>query len=146
MTNANYDCAGSGTGASDGLVCGGGVVNWATQKYDGTSWSYTNTMNIYKTRHGSCGTTGAALIWGGYQWSPGTGASAETYTETIPTWYPTGGSGYYESSGQEIGAPAKRYVQLEMTLTEGSSPQVPEITQEFGYTAGVETEDYLCSC
>jgi hypothetical protein len=136
------DCTGAGTGSSDALVSGGasstGSVAWRNERYDGTSWSNTNNMSEQKTRHAGAGTGGSALMWCGY-WS-GIKATTTLYSEDAPTWYPTTGSGYYEASGYDIQAPAKRYFQVEMVLTEGSSPQIPEITQEFGLSSSFHTD------
>jgi len=47
------------------------------------------------------------------------------------TWYPTGGSGYYETQPVDVECPDNRWYRLEVTLIEGSTPQIEQVGQDY---------------
>ena len=63
-----------------------------------------------------------------------TGASFTPPLEDLKDvlWYPTGGSGYYTTQPQDVECPHNEWYRLEVTLTEGSTPEVTEINQNYG--------------
>jgi len=63
-----------------------------------------------------------------------TGASFTPPLEDLKDvlWYPTGGSGYYTTQPQDVECPHNRWYRLEVTLTEGSTPEITEINQNYG--------------
>ena len=59
-------------------------------------------------------------------------ASAVTEEYNQADWYPTGGSGYYATQPVDVECPHNEWYRLEVTLTEGSTPEVTEINQNYG--------------
>ena len=82
----------------------------------------------------------ATSHWGYLSWTNVGGGSVKARCKsatsqanlTGATWYPTGGSGYYETQPQDVECPHNEWYRLEVTLTEGSTPEVTEINQNYG--------------
>jgi len=137
LNTARRELAGAGTQTS-GLSFGGFAVaqTATTEEYNPVS---TGTWTI---DFDSCidEINGNKTIWDDLSWLNTGGGSSKARVKSADsqasldgaTWYPTGGSGYYETQPVDVECPDNRWYRLELSLVEGSTPQIEQVGQ--GYT------------
>jgi len=125
---ARYGFASCGT-QTQALSAGGytGVNVATTEEYDGTIWGIGGNLNTEKRNLAGCGTQNAGLSFGGY--TSADVATTEEYT-TEGVWYPEGSE--YTTQPVDVECPDNRWYRLELSLVEGSTPQIEQVGQ--GYT------------
>jgi len=137
QTKTNMGSMGSPT---DALSFGGntGLINSAeTESYNGTAWELESELMVIRRALRGAGTSvGAALSFGGYTTALSVATEETSYPFGVKarvksaatqgaldaaTWYPTGGSGYYETQPYDVETPDGRWYRLEMTLSSSRS-------------------------
>jgi ubiquitin-protein ligase len=78
--------------------------------------------------------------WGSLGWSNVGGGSVKARVKSATsqgnldgaTWYPIGGGGFYITQPVDVECPDNRWYRLEVTLEEGSTPEVQQLGQDYG--------------
>ena len=138
----------SGFGTQTTAIAPAGTQVFPTfvQGYDGVTWVQKGDVTKSFEGFGAGGTRSAGFIAAG----TGTNTTNESQEAGVPkarvksastqaglgaaTWYPTGGSGFYETQPVDVDAPDGRWYRIEFTLTLffSPTPQIPEINQNYG--------------
>jgi len=100
-------------GSNGALSFGGGTSQITTEEYNGSAWTIMSDCIVGLYYKGDAGTTGAALSVSG-----GTNVVSKSCEE-------------YNTQPVDVECPDNQWYRLEVTLVEGSTPEVQQVSQEY---------------
>jgi len=104
-------------GSNDALSFGGGSTFVTTEEFNGTSWAIKSDCIVGVNYKGGAGTSSSALAVGG-----GSGTNSDKCEE-----YDT----FYTTQPVNVECLDNQWYRLEVTLEEGSTPEVQQVSQEY---------------